>query len=151
MMISISIIIITNSSLKGQRHHSKSNIKKIIIISFGSLKENFTNSNIKTILFNNNLLNHFFLLKSKCRFFSDLIKLMCTECNLSLYIINNIIMKLFMLLVQHPMQFSGPPRYINNHVQHRFAQANGGQLTQLGLHFTHYSFLLNITGMVTSW
>ena len=39
-----------------------------------------------------------------------------------------------MLIVQYPMQFNRPPRNISNHVQHRFAQANGGSTNTTRVH-----------------
>ena len=41
-----------------------------------------------------------------------------------------------MLIVQYPMQFSGP--HINTiHVQHRFAQANSGSTNTIRVHAFH--------------
>ena len=48
-------------------------------------------------------------------------------------------------LQQYPMHFSGPPRNIATHAQHRFAQAVVIQLTQIGFMYSmHYNYPLTI-------
>ena len=48
-----------------------------------------------------------------------------------------------MLIVQHPMQFSGPPRNISNlYVRHYFAQTNGGSTNTTRVH-AFYALLLH--------
>ena len=39
-----------------------------------------------------------------------------------------------MFIIQYPMQFSGPPRILTIHFQHRFAQANGGSTDTTRVH-----------------
>ena len=54
----------------------------------------------------------------------------CTSVDTPNYIItiNN------MLIVQYPMQFSGPPEILAIHVQHRFVQAHGSSTNTNRVH-----------------
>ena len=42
-----------------------------------------------------------------------------------------------LITVQYPMQFSGPLRNISKHVQHRFAQADGGSTNTTWVYAFH--------------
>ena len=46
-----------------------------------------------------------------------------------------------LLIIQYPMQFSGPPKILTDHVQHRF-EANGGSINITRAHAFHALLLL---------
>ena len=48
-----------------------------------------------------------------------------------------------MLIVQYPMQFSGPLEVFTTHVQHRFAQVNGGSINTTSAYAFHALLLLS--------
>ena len=69
----------------------------------------------------------------------------CQDCGTHMLLLILIMILINMFIVQYPVHFSGPPRNIATHAQHRFAQAVVIQLTQLGFMYSmHYNYPLTI-------